>query len=314
MLAPDFTPPAGFRHRKPTPWEDAKGPRGVDWHRFDDWTAWTNYATAPALPGFPADGSTAHRPRKSWDLSAGWDGACAMATSTGWPEGRARMAKAVEGAATLARFDTTPAAERWVAGAYPIVPIAIAGDPCAMVMPADLDTSRRPIVRVVCNTSRSASVPADAIANLFGAVLSCVDAMEAAGQSVELTTLQTYSGPLSADPARGLPAGKGVIVASIMLKRAGEPLELDRVAFALAHPAQSRRLGFRFLERQPGGHGIAGTYGWPTDLPGNAIEPGTIYIPAQLGDWADVCADPAFALAHALHYFNNPTPHPEDAA
>ncbi|MGE0716291.1 MAG: hypothetical protein AB7P02_12690 [Alphaproteobacteria bacterium] len=305
MLAPDFTPPAAWTlrtDRNPPP----AGAHGTQVVRHETWTDALAFMTGPKDPRFPGSSSREFNGTIQWDLGAGWEGAVAMATSRGWPEGRDRMSEALEGAANLARFDPAPATERDVAGAYPIVPVAVAGDPCAMVLPADMDRARRPILRVVANVSRSAVVKADAIANLFGAVLSCIDAVEAAGTSVEIVAVDSYSGEFLAGGPENRPAGAGALFHEVTIKQAGEPLELDRIAFALAHPAYLRRLGFRFLERFPHAAPIAGSYGRPADVPADQMEPGTVYIPAGYGEWMNACANRAHALAHALHFFNNP--------
>jgi hypothetical protein len=44
--------------------------------------------------------------------------------------------------------------------------------------------------------------------------------------------------------------------ANVCVKRAGEPVDLDRLAYAVAHPAFFRRLGFRFMELN--GHSPSG--------------------------------------------------------
>jgi hypothetical protein len=317
MLAPDFTPPAGWKPHNPTRGRLAAlardyldGPHGLQTIDFPDWKALLDFCTGPAAWSPYSCASVTNPPETHWDLGAGWDGAVRMATTAGWPEGRDRMARAVQGAADLARFDTTRALDRDVAGAFPHVPLAIAGDPACMIVPADLDTAARPIVRVVVNLGRSGETKAGAIANLFGAVLSCVDAVEAAGQSVELTAIRCSAGKFLAGGPDRRPEGKGALMMRAPLKRAGEPLELDRMAFALAHPAFHRRLLFRFLERHPHAAPLADSYGTSIDPP---QEPGTIYVPAMTYYGADA-RDPAHALAHALHFFNNPVPHPDQEA
>jgi hypothetical protein len=46
---------------------------------------------------------------------------------------------------------------------------------------------------------------------------------------------------------------KGKIEARVVVKRAGEPLQLDALTFALAHPAMLRRLFFGVWETAPKG-------------------------------------------------------------
>lgn len=95
------------------------------------------------------------------------------------------------------------------------------------------------ITRVVVSTSSAASVDASDMLNRGRAILSLVDALERNNCSVELVALVGYQRDLN---------GRTGMEGYITVKQAGEPWTATSAAFALAHPAMSRRLGFRLLE------------------------------------------------------------------
>lgn len=69
------------------------------------------------------------------------------------------------------------------------------------------------------------------------AVLSLADTLERRGFSTELRIVGNSQ------------AGGQAFRYSIVYKRAGEPLDIDRAAFAIAHPSSMRRLAFAILEQ-----------------------------------------------------------------
>jgi len=98
-----------------------------------------------------------------------------------------------------------------------------------------------------------------------------VDAWEAAGWSVEIiaTEVGTNTG------ARGIPFGfqHGAfrndgygMVTEITLKKAGEPMDLDALTFAMIHPAMLRRFSLGAQERIDLNLANRNSYGRPTSL------------------------------------------------
>lgn len=208
-----------------------------------------------------------------WNGNVTFDGAINLAYQ-GWPEGRSKIVKTLDAATYLQKNAVRPSINLDVAGAYPIVPLAIAGDPAAMVDIGDVSAQARPIVRIWLNIGASVGVSETHLINRGVAILSHVDRLENEGKSVEVTLV--YSA------FRDKSGGDGLIT-KIIAKRAGEPLEIDRLAFALAHPAMVRRLMFRLLEQAPDLQYLSGNYGYPGDIKRTDIEPGVIYFPSLFG-------------------------------
>jgi hypothetical protein len=214
-------------------------------------------------------------PPDDWSGNVTFDGAVDLGYK-GWPEGRAKIVKTLDAAAYLQQNAVRPSINFDVAGAYPIVPLAVAGDPASMVDLGDVSSQARPIVRIWLNVGASAGVHEKHIINRGTAILSHIDRLENEGKSVELTLVWT------AFTDRGGGDGKGLIT-KIVVKRAGEPLEIDRLAFVLGHPGFMRRVLFRLLETTPDLQVLSGSYGFPHDIKRADIEPGVIYFPSLFG-------------------------------
>jgi hypothetical protein len=122
------------------------------------------------------------------------------------------------------------------------------------------------IVRLVVQGSTSAAIPAAQIVARGALIVALVDCLEAAGRSVEVSV----SFAVSHDGDRS----ETVFCA----KRAGEPVEIDRLAFVLAHPSMQRRLAFACWESDAPYIVKAGlSYGYVSD----AADRGDLYIPGS---------------------------------
>jgi hypothetical protein len=92
-------------------------------------------------------------------------------------------------------------------------------------------------------------------------VAALVNSLEVAGKSVKVTWAMICQG-----------RGGDIHATFVPLKDFGEPLHLGRLAFALANPAMTRRIFFRFAERLPYAERRAfgfesdGYYGMPGDF------------------------------------------------
>lgn len=156
----------------------------------------------------------------------------------GWTEGRKNIMKTLATAETTLAF--VPSFTMDVAGAYPVAALAAAGDPCSMVDLAPIEERRRPIVRLVIQRSGSAAYGVDEFTNYGAAVLSYVEGIEAAGFRCEITA--AFVSDFGED---------GDQITTVTVKRAEEPMEFDRMAFVLTHPAFFRRIGFGVMESIP---------------------------------------------------------------
>ena len=207
--------------------------------------------------------------RTAWTGTASLADAIAVARQ-GWTEGRARLVTGLETAAAM-----LPRAQRGleldVAGAFPFIPAAIAGDPACMFRPSDIVQARRPIVRIALQKFVSSMVSTDHIINQGVAILSHIDALEDAGFSAEIECIMHARATLDKCTDH--------YQIRWIAKRAGEPLELDRLAYVIAHPSMFRRVLFACFEKHAENsfeqkHNM---YGQGTNAP--EIEHDQIYFP-----------------------------------
>ena len=237
------------------------------------------------------DSSTCASHDESPHHSAAWSGtdtfveAADMALRTGWPEGRQLLEDAL--IEVKRDFDSYNTLEFSVAGAFPMVPNYCAGDPeCMVVDPGASLRNQKPIIRIDYNNWIHAGVSTKAMMLRGAAVISLANSLEAQGFSTELRIVGATKG-------RGLDffdnEGSKTWSYSITFKRAGEELDLDRAAYAIAHPSCMRRLAFALLEQHPDLKSqMSPGYGRPTYS--NPRENSTsIYIPGadSAGETAD---------------------------
>ena len=124
--------------------------------------------------------------REKWTGTASWQAAKDLAAS-GWDEGREKIAANLAAifASGAAELTCGAAVEHAVGGAYPDVPLYVAGNVCHMVSEGDqLDS--KPIIKLLINVSASASTSRERIANRGAAVAALVDEIESAGNSCEV--------------------------------------------------------------------------------------------------------------------------------
>lgn len=180
---------------------------------------------------------------EGWYGTDSFDEAVDMALRSGWPEGRKLLTDMLITATAQPKVHETWMFE--VAGAFPCVPVYCAGDPACMILdPESEQKSARPIVRIDYANGAAWTVGVDALMLRGAAVLSFANSLEERGFSTELRIVNASMGSgwtyLSKDK---------IIRYSITYKSAGEVLDLDRAAFALAHPSTFRRLAFAIYEQ-----------------------------------------------------------------
>ena len=172
---------------------------------------------------------------KDWDDNAGYKGAIELAEK-GWPAGVKKMKKFEVEAGE--NFDTLPAFSYDIAGAFPSVPAYCAGDPEHMALPVDLPN--KPVCKMVVEIGKAWHLRAATSMRYGVAILGAVNSLMMAGVTVVLDA--NWSGAFDygqRDYSQWLiPLGGG-----------GQVMDLDRLAYCLAHPALLRRIGFSYLER-----------------------------------------------------------------
>lgn len=207
-----------------------------------------------------------------WEKTTDWHGASredafAMAR-TGWADGRKNMVEAM--AQARPSITLAPAFTLDVGGAYPDPSAAAAGVPDCMVNFVPEQNKHKPIVRMAVNVWASSAYKPREFTAYGAAVLSYIDAIETAGARVELTMLchcKANSGPTA------------TYTASAVIKRAEDPLDIDKAAFCLTHVAMLRRIFFGHMQLVEGAAGRMNYCGSPANPDEKDVEKGQIVIP-----------------------------------
>jgi len=267
----------------------------LDYRLYDSVQAFAD-AAATDTTDCPDDKRQSHNAEadRRWDDSVGFDGAVTMARE-GWAEGRKRIARIAE----KFREDIlgnnrqefqSPQFTRSLVGSGVNVGRFVAGMPDAMIVRKPMPMSM-PVINIVLNMTCSSGISGESYMQRGAAVAALVDLLELAGRRVSVTTVLS-DGKSSEQHAEFV----------VRVKNAGDPLQVDALAFALAHPAFFRRLGFSVLEtmdkasrkRLNVGDGGKG-YGWVTET---KFDRGDLYMPGMTWDerWDDANAE---AWVHA---------------
>lgn len=247
-------------------------------------------ADAAGEKGWGKSSSETDSGDKDWTLGVDYEGSKTLAVD-GWPEGREMMVGKMSDALNahpLPDVRTEWTNDNWGfildVGAY------LAGDERCALRPAERPELNHNIVKLRVSLACSSGVTGQEKANWGTAVVFLIQKLEAAGKSVQLEACYFTVGHTGSKckihdkSARGRTENVGTrYLTTITLKRAGEPLDLDRVAYVIAHPAAHRRLIFRTREleqslgkRDDGTPCYAG-YGSPDIMP-DVSEPNTVNI------------------------------------
>ncbi len=154
----------------------------------------------------------------------------------GWPEGMEQV-RDMEG--VIASHMT--AHEHAVIGSdvygfMPNVPAYLAGTPDTMLNMTQTEHNM-PIVKIVAHPVANATVSQNHFTEYGIAIMCLVNTIEQQGLSCEVDL-------------SFLSHGRGIDTNLIIeVKKAGQPLDTDRLIFALAHPAMFRRFKFRWTEQ-----------------------------------------------------------------
>lgn len=154
---------------------------------------------------------------------------------SGWSNGLDQVSKLLEDIRVTTdtmTFSEVPGYD--VAGPHPNVPMFCGGDPLHFQLPA-ASIGAYSILELVIPIGASSGVSSTQIINYGASLLAFVDRLEAAGRRVGVTVVN------------GFERGHKLVVQT-RVKRPEDAIALDTLAFALAHPASFRRLGFAMLE------------------------------------------------------------------
>jgi len=239
--------------------------------KFNSFDEFLTKVQEPSLPNARLSEALREGASNSWDLKAGWDGAIKMAKE-GWPEGLKRMQKVAEllempsGARS---YEPQPVLA--VAGDEVDIGAYLSGEPeCMMDWEVRATPSFGKVVKIVCHLTANASVSANAMFRRGSLAYLIIDALESCGIRCEVWGLVKCSTCGNRDEGPDF-------LAQVCLKDADQPIEPDRLAYMLAHPAVFRRLGFRLMELTP--EYTRGCYGSTVNPPEELMEgDGVIFL------------------------------------
>ena len=237
--------PAGRRHYKH--FED-----------FDEFLAYCNETPAMASDPEFADkqswSSRSYTPNdeEDWWGSDSWEQAYEMATRTGYGEGGSRLLKM-----RAELEDMVQSASQAHAGSYGFstggefisMGRAIQGRPDAFMRRTDFsDTLSLPVVTVAMNASNSGGSEEHALFMRGAVTLLLVDVLESLGRRVELI----WCACAERQDEEAVKVGRRRVPVydetSVVIKRAADHIEIDRLAFMFCHRAGLRRFAFRTYE------------------------------------------------------------------
>lgn len=217
--------------------------------------------------------------KEEWAGTSSFEEAVALARA-GWPQGVVKLDQIADHYHKMSKWTVDKTRHLDVAGTYPIVPVYLGGDPSCMINDGDLQRGIKPVQHIMVNRGYSWLTTNERIFNFGAALMVCIDQMETLGVRVELDVCTANLGDLFG------PVSERPVWATITtIKKAQEYVEKNRLAFALAHPAYSRRLKYSLLEQIPNyEEPFHWGYGKPIPLPPDLVPPQAVYIP-QLESW-----------------------------
>ena len=237
-----------------------EGDRKIHWFSFDSWYDYIEAAE---------NGETDCRYRASLEPNRrGWHGASVKDTwklaKTGWKEGTdllKQQIKSFENIMPSRRVRRETVMDITDPGVLDFGRWAT-GHPEAWMVQKEsevADSHNGNIIRMVYNISASSGVSTGEMMRKGATVVGLIDLLEQAGKRVEL------------DLVSGTRGSGHSIRTVLRVKESSAPVDIERLAFALANPASFRRVCFSLWEQAPfearGACGIpSGGYGMPEDF------------------------------------------------
>lgn len=238
---------------------------------FDSLESLLRYVeTAPHIPG------RLRVSEKNDHESLTWTGGLTLPEAIrsaryGWKEGYDKLAQSMSAIPTAISFAKIPSMGLDVAGSFPFIPAAVAGDPLNMWSLNEDSSKTKPVIRIYQRLSYTANVNASNIMNFGAAVLSLVDGLEDAGYRTEIFGYRSSE-----------TLYKEINFQTIKLKEASEPLDVSRLSFPFANPAMLRRVLFKLSEVHPN-VAFCRVYGKSCAADPKLFEPNSIVIPTAPG-------------------------------
>jgi hypothetical protein len=181
-------------------------------------------------------GSSTASPSHNWDFNVGNEGAERLAIQ-GWSEGAKDLSDRL--AVHMPERDHVASWRYDVAGEMPDIGRYLSGDPVHMRRHGH-PKGHKPIISLFINNWIVCHTTAQQMANYGAAMVSLIDQLENSGRRVEV---------VAGTIAESMSDSRVMMSATWKVKGAEDHLDLGALAFAVAHPAASRRFGWRLWER-----------------------------------------------------------------
>jgi hypothetical protein len=219
----------------------------------------------------------------------------------GWPEGTQRIVAGVS-ALTAAQDDFAPQWAMDACGAFPDVGAYLAGEVEHMHSP-DMEQAAPPILRLFVPGAVASEIHTWQIENFGIALLTLIDSLERDGRQIELVWQMSAActKPSRKGSKKRVFTGQPPCCVQVTLKHAGEHMDLDRLAYAIAHPSMLRRSSFAVMEQFFEFSALGDSFGSPMDYPEEAKDADAVYIP-RLCTRMYTLSSPAGALESLRRY------------
>jgi hypothetical protein len=239
----------------------------TDVHRRN-WESFADFVDDMRKPGDRGNESSSVQNDEEWTGTKSYQH-CLELADNGWPEGLKRMKKLMGDLRNIDTHDAERFLPRFVeAGDEVDVGRYLSGEPENMMEYniVHVPASGR-VVKLLVNVAASCGISAEAMFLRGAAAVMLSDLLEQSGLRAEIVV---------ASAGRNGDAG---VCYTVTVKRAEQPIELDRLAFMVACPSVFRRLMFRAYEQLPPEEFNKRIGSWYT-LPMNADtkEPGAIVV------------------------------------
>lgn len=190
----------------------------------------------------------------------------------GWKEGANKASKLQN--RILAQYPLQKRPTHYdVAGAYPDVPRAIAGNPMNMVVPDLQKSKRRPVITLLSDMSVNCGTNGDELINRAAVVAAIIDHIEAAGYACEVVSFERTRKHHWGEDEKEFDS-----MVAVKVKAPEQPLDIQRLAFGIGHPSMFRRLCFAEIGYNKVCHVLGSGLGGAIKLPQNELAERNIYV------------------------------------
>tara|TARA_R110002096_G_scaffold78088_3_gene184015 strand:+ start:1281 stop:2228 length:948 start_codon:yes stop_codon:yes gene_type:complete len=242
---------------------------------FGDFYEYIIDADEAGVEGFHDSSQREHKERQTesnWTLNASYADAKDLAVN-GWPKGREMMeGKMSDALNSHAIPEIQPSWSTGEWGFFVDIGAYSAGDPMCVLHPDEQTSLTNNVVKLRVSLACAFGVDGEMKANWGTAIAFLI--LQLQGQGKQVAVEACYYTEKHAGCQRDLKKVGQNYLTTITLKQAGEPLDLDRVAYVVAHPAAHRRLIWRTREIEKT---LKNGYGTPRPLP-DTDEPNMINI------------------------------------